>query len=324
MSGYVFDLAHVAKSRPGAEGYRLGIRALTIRPRDTLAIVGSSGCGKSTALDILACALRPDTPARSPKPRDSKAPGNDNGIHGNGPDTAPRFLFSPEPERTIDVFDAWERGGSNALAADRMRHLGYVLQTGGLLPFLKARDNITLACKVLNVVPARIAFIRAMCETLSITHLLSKYPAQLSVGERQRVAIAKALAHGPAVVLADEPTAALDPSHSRGVMELFLRLAREQATTIVMVSHDQTLARDVGFTLVPVTVHNVDGGVLATLDWNGSAAGTGTISGIITGRPVGPQTNAPGTPAPDEPIPREPAPRDSGQGLHLSRAGGSL
>lgn len=308
MSDHVFDLAHVAKSRPGAEGYRLNIRSLRIRPRDTLAIVGSSGCGKSTALDILACALKPDEPERAPKPK-----GN-----AHVSDLDPRFLFSPEPDREIDVFDAWERGGSNALASDRMRHLGYVLQTGGLLPFLKARDNITLVCKVLDIMPSRIGFIKSMCETLSITHLLAKYPSQLSVGERQRVAIAKALAHAPAVVLADEPTAALDPKHSRGVMELFLNLAREQGTTIVMVSHDQALAREVGFTLVPVTVENVDGGVCATLDWGrgtsgfgGSmqgdsrlgmqASGQGGIQGSfqsgpvsILGRPVGIQTGSGG------------------------------
>ena len=109
--------------------------------------------------------------------------------------------------------------------------------------------------------------------------MLAKYPAQLSVGERQRVAIARALAHGPAVILADEPTAALDPAHSRTVMELFLKLARNQGATVIMVSHDQALAREVGhdqalarevgFTLVPIRVLAGEGEVVASLDWQG-------------------------------------------------------
>ncbi len=260
MSLLVFDLTHVTKTWRGADGYKLSIRRLQVRREDTLAIVGRSGCGKSTALDILACALRPDEPRQGPPPN----------RHANFrySESNPRFVFSPEPDRHIDVFYAWRQGGSNTLATERMRHLGYVLQTGGLLPFLRARDNITLTCKVLDIMPQRLPFISKMCEALSITHLLGKYPSQLSVGERQRVAIAKALAHGPAVVLADEPTAALDPEHSRKVMELFLRLAHNLGTTVIMVSHDQALAAAVGFTLVPVSVEQVPDGVLAVLDWS--------------------------------------------------------
>lgn len=246
----VFDLARVTKSRPGAERYRLHIEHLYVRQGDTLALVGESGCGKSTALDLLACALRPDDP-------------------GENGERRARFLFSPDNEHSIDILDAWRRGGSNVLAGDRMHHIGYVLQTGGLLPFLSARDNITLLCKVLNTMPAHIAAIREMTDALGIGHLLAKYPAQLSVGERQRVAIARALAHGPAVILADEPTAALDPAHSRTVMELFLRLARNQGATVIMVSHDQALAREVGFTLVPIRVLAGEGEVVASLDWQG-------------------------------------------------------
>lgn len=241
----VFDLAALRKSRPGAEQYRLVLRRFVVQQGDTLAIVGPSGCGKSTALDLLACALRPDAPA---------------------PEA--HFFFTPE-ENSIDVLAAWQRGNISYLAQERMRHTGYVLQTGGLLPFLTARDNITLVCKVLNTMPANIAAMRQTIETLGISHLLDKYPAQLSVGERQRVAIARALAHGPAVILADEPTAALDPAHSRGVMELFLRLARSQGCTVIMVSHDQALAREVGFTLVPITVQTSKDGVCAELDWTG-------------------------------------------------------
>lgn len=243
----VFDLVRVTKSRPGAEQYRLEIERLRVRRGEALAVVGASGCGKSTALDLLACALRPDEPEEDA-----------------------RFVFSPDGEREIDIFDAWRRGGSNALAADRMRHLGYVLQTGGLLPFITAADNIVLTCKVLGIVHERITAIRHTVEELGIEHLLSKYPSQLSVGERQRVAIARALAHGPAVILADEPTAALDPEHSSTVMELFLRLARHEGATVIMVSHDQALARETGFTLVPIPVRREGDTVVATVTYDGA------------------------------------------------------
>ncbi len=242
MPRIVFDLAGVSKSRPGAEHFQLRIPRFQVHAGDALALVGRSGCGKSTALDLLSCALRPD-----PKGKDA------------------HFVFSPEPERVVDIYGAWAAGGGNALADDRMRHLGCILQTGGLLPFLTAADNITLICKVLNIVPGRITAIRAMCEHLGISGLLSKYPAQLSVGERQRVAIARALAHNPAVVLADEPTAALDPTHSRMVMKLFLDLARRQGSTIIMVSHDQALAAEVGFTSVHLKVTASAKGVTTTL-----------------------------------------------------------
>ena len=260
MVRHVFDLAHVTKSRPGTENYRLKITRLQILPRDTIAIVGTSGCGKSTALDLLACALKPD-----PVPAEA--------VRENGREERPVFRFSPTPDREVDIYAAWARGGSNALASDRMRYLGYVLQTGGLLPFLTARDNILLTCRVLNIVPANIRRIRDITQELNIYSLLGKYPAQLSVGERQRVAIARALAHNPSVILADEPTAALDPSHSKTVMQLFLKLARDQETTVIMVSHDQALAAELGFTLVPMTVTSRRDGVTANLFFSSSMGG---------------------------------------------------
>ncbi len=240
--GPVFALHNVCKSRPGAEHFRLHIADLCVRAGDALALVGESGCGKSTALDLLACALRPDDPAR-----DSF------------------FLFSPSEEKRIDVFRAWERGGSNAMAQERMQHLGYVLQTGGLLPFLTCADNITLTCKVLNTVHKHIRTIRDIIEQLGIAPLLSKYPSQLSVGQRQRVAIARAMAHNPSVILADEPTAALDPANSRLVMQLLLSLAHRQNSTVIMVSHEQALARQTGFTLVPLVTTQTKNGVVSTL-----------------------------------------------------------
>ena len=99
-----------------------------------------------------------------------------------------------------------------------------------------------------------------------IDRLLLQMPASLSVGERQRVAIARALAHGPAIVLADEPTAALDPDQSRKVLGIFADLARQQGTTVIMVSHDPQMAREAGFTLVPLACSTTEEGPLSVID----------------------------------------------------------
>ena len=145
-------------------------------------------------------------------------------------------------------------------------HLGYVLQTGGLLPFLSARDNILLPCRCLGSMGCRLEAVWNMATALGIDRLLLQMPASLSVGERQRVAIARALAHGPAIVLADEPTAALDPDQSRKVLGIFADLARQQGTTVIMVSHDPQMAREAGFTLVPLACSTTEEGPLSVID----------------------------------------------------------
>ena len=183
-----------------------------------LALTGPSGCGKSTALDVLAGILRPDD--------------------GDGS----RFLLHTADGET-DMLALWRAGRLDALARLRGKHLGYVLQTGGLLPFLSARDNILLPCRCLGIMGRRLEAVWNMATALGIDRLLLQMPASLSVGERQRVAIARALAHGPAIVLADEPTAALDPDQSRKVLGIFADLARQQGTTVIMVSHDPQMAR---------------------------------------------------------------------------------
>ena len=108
-----------------------------------------------------------------------------------------------------------------------------------------------------------------MATALGLDRLLQQMPSSLSVGERQRVAIARALAHGPDIVLADEPTAALDPQQSRNVLGIFADLARQQETTVVMVTHDPRMAEDAGFTLVPMTCSSTDDGPLSVIDHPG-------------------------------------------------------
>lgn len=224
-SDLTFSIRDLRRERRQGAGFTLEIARLDIGRGERVALVGPSGSGKSTALDILAGVLRPDNAAT--------------------------FLFRPGPETSVDVMAAWNAGQRDALAALRLRHVGYVLQTGGLLPFLSAGENIALARDALGL-PRRDGGVARLTERLGIARLLETAPGRLSVGERQRVAIARALASGPSVVLADEPTAALDPLNARTVMELFAALAEEMGITVVLVTHAPDRAAALGFRQVPV------------------------------------------------------------------------
>ncbi len=271
MSDMVFSLRNIGKTRPGDEGFRLRIEQLDVPRGSLLALVGPSGCGKSTALDMLACALSPDmTPEGFALPH--KPTGSGQGDLPHFASAAASFAFSPQAGATTDILAAWRSGGTDALALLRLHHLGYVLQTGGLLPFLSARENIVLRCKSLGTLAKHQEAITTVVDRLGIGHLLGHYPATLSVGERQRVAIASALAHGPSVVLADEPTAALDPGHAANVLRLFAELARQLGITVVMVTHNLEQARQAGFVLAPVRVEQDKGGSASILNWTGRAA----------------------------------------------------
>jgi putative ABC transport system ATP-binding protein len=121
-----------------------------------------------------------------------------------------------------------------------------VLQTGGLLPFLTVLENIELPRRLCHLEQDETA--RALAERLQIADQLKKLPAALSVGQRQRVAVARALAHEPTVILADEPTASLDPHTSAEVMELFVDLAAQHGITLVLASHEWEKATALGLT----------------------------------------------------------------------------
>ena len=108
-------------------------------------------------------------------------------------------------------------------------------QTGGLFPFLSVRENIGIIRRGLGL-PVNDA-VEAMAQRLHIGRHLDKLPGQLSVGERQRVAIARAMAHQPSLVIADEPTASLDPINAEKIMGLFTALVDEYGVTLIMATH---------------------------------------------------------------------------------------
>jgi putative ABC transport system ATP-binding protein len=206
----LFELTDVVKQRKsGGQTFELRVDHLSLFAGETMALVGESGTGKSTLLDLLAFALRPDE-ARS-------------------------FVFSAA-SGTTDVAAAWRARREPALTRLRAGHFGYVLQTGGLLPFLTARENICLAQRIAGVDDA--PGIAALAERLGIAAELDKHPETLSVGQRQRVAIARALAHRPIVVLADEPTAAVHPSLADEIFELLIGESRARGAMLLLATHD--------------------------------------------------------------------------------------
>ncbi len=125
------------------------------------------------------------------------------------------------------------------LRAFRRTHLGFVFQKSNLIPFLTARENVQVALE-LDGQPSRAARRRAqqLLDDLGVGDRSDHLPSALSGGQQQRVAVARALANRPALILADEPTAALDSHRGRQVMELFRDIARERGTAAIVVTHD--------------------------------------------------------------------------------------
>ncbi len=234
----VIDLRGVERERgAGAERFRLRIERLAIGDGERVALLGPSGCGKSTCLDLLAMTLRPS---------------------GGG-----HFRLRLPGESEIDIAGLWDAGDRARMTALRSRHFGYVLQTGGLLPFLSIAENALVSRRLLGLAcPGPVAELLGF---LGIGHLAGRLPAKVSIGERQRAAVARAVAHRPRIVLADEPTASLDPHNAEKVMALFVRLAAELGITLVVVSHDREMVERHG--LRPIACVVEDDATVIRDDW---------------------------------------------------------
>ncbi len=216
----VYYVRDVVKTRE-AEGvaFRLKVPSLQIAMGEKIALVGESGCGKSTLLDILAFILKPSSVGA--------------------------FRFRPERDgEPLDMDAYWKSGKLNQLGDLRKRYLGYVMQTGGLLPYLTVRENMDLCRSVLGL--KHDGTIEHLAEQLGIAKHLNKLPDALSTGERQRVAIGRALAHRPSIVIADEPTASLDPYAAQKIMSHFMELVDELNITVILASHAWRHIKELG------------------------------------------------------------------------------
>ena len=204
----IISVEHVFKSVTDSTGTLDILRDIdfSLAPRETAAIVGASGSGKSTLLSIIAGL---DTPTR--------------GTVRLGGD---------------DIFAI----GEDERAALRARQVGFVFQSFQLMGNLTALENVMLPLELAGRRDARKAA-GEMLARVGLAERLGHYPKVLSGGEQQRVALARAFVVQPAVLLADEPTGSLDFATGETVMQLMFELNRELGTTLVLVTHDQAIAR---------------------------------------------------------------------------------
>jgi putative ABC transport system ATP-binding protein len=197
------QLTDVTKVYQGGLTAALNGVSVTVEQGEFTAIMGPSGSGKSTLLNLVAGLDWP---------------------------SAGRVAVGGTDLRTL---------GEAGLARFRRDHIGFVFQFFYLLPNLTALENVLLPAQLKGTVATARA--RDLCEQLGISDVAERYPARLSGGQQQRVAIARALINHPTLLLADEPTGALDTHSGAQVMDLLAQLHRD-GQTILLVTHDAKLA----------------------------------------------------------------------------------
>jgi len=176
---------------------------LTVRRGEFLAVMGPSGCGKSTLLHVLGLITPPD----------------DGAIELDG---------QPLP------------AGQARRNALRREHIGFVFQRFNLLNVLTARDNVAVSLRIRGKSDnGRVA---ELFEALGVARESRRKPEQMSIGQQQRVAVVRALAHRPALLLADEPTGNLDSTNSQALLEILRQTNRKEGQTIVMITHSASVA----------------------------------------------------------------------------------
>ncbi|TAN22658.1 MAG: ABC transporter ATP-binding protein [Acidobacteria bacterium] len=215
--------ADAVSKRYGAGGAAtLAVRdvSLQIEPGEFVALMGRSGCGKTTLLNLLGAM---DLPTRGHV-----------------------WLAGQDTSALAD----------DALTALRRRSVGFVFQAFHLLPTLTVEENITVPLRLAGQ-PAG-SRVLELADRLGIASRLAAYPHQLSGGEAQRAALARALIHRPALIIADEPTGNLDTQAAATVIDLLGRLSREQNAAVVMATHSPEAAAHAGRTL-----HMRDGELIA-------------------------------------------------------------
>ena len=182
--------------------------SIDVVPGEVVALLGPSGSGKTTLLNVIACILDPS-----------------------------EGTMSLEGEIVYD--QRWLRTDLRRLRLDK---IGFIFQSHNLLPFLNAIDNVAIVLQLAGYdhSAARNRAVELL-DYLEVGNRKNAFPAKLSGGEAQRVAIARALANRPRIILADEPTAALDSKRAQIVMDLLRKLALDQDAAVIAVTHDEKI-----------------------------------------------------------------------------------
>ena len=224
----------ISRHKNGAS-FTLEVPELEVKRGEILAIVGQSGCGKSTLTDTLGLILEPTS--------------------------AGSFMLEGKCGR-VDLLQV----SPSVKAQIRGSEIGYVLQSGGLFPFLDVLDNIMLPGRLLgsseSVLKERAV---ELASSIGIADQLHKKPQHLSGGQRQRVAIARAVVHNPPIVLADEPTAAVDQVSANDICVLLRKIVQENNASLVIVSHDRELMKKYADYEVTFKLNKDERGIVSTL-----------------------------------------------------------
>jgi len=205
----MIELKNIKYSYPNSD-FHLSINNLSIDAGQKTAVIGPSGFGKTTMLNLIAGILLPESGSVIIK------------------------------EKKINNLPDAERRNF------RIKEIGFVFQDFKLLDYLNVLDNILLPYRINNSLKLKEetrGVAKELAQTLKIGNKLNKYPAKLSHGERQRVAICRALLNKPSIILADEPTGNLDPKNKNHIIDILFEYVENYGSTLITVTHDHELLK---------------------------------------------------------------------------------
>lgn len=210
MSTPIIAMSGISKTYGMGDSAVTAIKEATLEiySGETVALLGPSGSGKTTLITMIGCITEP---------------------------TSGKLFLNNE----LVYDEQWRVKDTRKI---RRENIGFIFQAHNLIPFLNVRENVTLV-PLMNGISDKEANARAreLLEYLGVGEKENKMPSQLSGGQSQRVAIARSLANNPKIILADEPTAALDAQRALSVMQLLKKLSIEQDVAIVVVTHDERM-----------------------------------------------------------------------------------
>ena len=204
----MLELRNLKKSYREPDGTPLpilDIPSFRVGDREQMVLIGRSGCGKTTLLHVIAGITRADS----------------------GEIRIDNINLAGMSEHRVDLV--------------RAAKIGYVFQTFNLLPGFSALENVTLGMTFARG-KKDISRARHLLDRVGLSHRMTHKPRALSVGEQQRVAVARALANKPSLLLADEPTANIDPRNQQNIIDLIRETCREEGVSLILVTHSQEVA----------------------------------------------------------------------------------